>query len=261
MLPGTIGVVRAVPSFRPDGPKPLIGTSGRRWPTRMLGTKVVSAMNESEVDIHFVDYSRAIVAAGGLPVGLSRDAPVEEILDRIDGLVLTGGADIHPELYGQTVEPGCGSIERDRDVWELALFEAAVERSMPVFGICRGLQVVNVGCKGTLVQDVSADAGDGHPRFDRPRDEVVHSVKLEPGTLAQSVYGTAQEVNSLHHQVIDRLGAGLVASGRSPDGTVEAVELVDRPVLAVQWHPEALLDRQPDPGLCWLIREAAATRM
>jgi putative glutamine amidotransferase len=242
---------------RPVRP-PLIGVTGRRWPARLLGTNVVSAMAEADVDIHFVDYSKAVTAAGALVVGLSRDAPVGEMVDRLDGLVLSGGGDVDPELYGAEVEPGCGTVERARDVWELAILSAALERGLPVFGICRGLQVLNVVRGGTLVQDVAPDAGDGHPRFDRPRHEVAHPVDLVDGTLAASLYGPQVQVNSLHHQVVGEVGDGLVASGRSPDATVEALELPGRPVLAVQWHPEALLGA--DAGFRWLVHEAAAFR-
>ena len=248
----------ATQAQQPGARRPLIGMSARRWSARTLGENVGPAMRDAEVDIHFADYPRAIAAAGGLPVGLCPDAEVDSVLDRIDGLVLTGGADIDPELYGEAIEPGCGAIERERDLWELALLRGAIERSMPVFGICRGLQLANVAYGGTLVQHLAPDAGDGHARFDRPRAEVAHAVKLEPGSLAHSVYGTTLEVNSLHHQVVDRLGTGLAVSGRSPDGIVEAVEGLDAAVLAVQWHPEASLDRQPDPGLRWLVRAAAS---
>lgn len=239
---------------------PLVGVTGRRWPTRLLGTHVVSAIAESEVDLHFADYSKAVTAAGALVVGLSRDAPVEAMVDRLDGLVLSGGGDIDPELYGAELEPGCGTIERERDLWEMAILSAALDRELPVFGICRGLQVLNVVRGGTLVQDVAPEAGDGHPRFDRPRDELAHPVLLEEGTLGASVYGPSIQVNSLHHQVVAEVGAGLVVSGRSPDATVEALELPGHPVLAVQWHPEALRRTDPDPGMRWLVRQAAAFR-
>ncbi len=246
----------------PDAPPvprlPLIGVTGRRWPARLLGNNVVPAVSEAQFDLHFVDYSSAVTEAGGLVVGLSRDAPVEAMVDRLDGLVLSGGADIDPERYGAELEPGCGPVERDRDRWELAILSAAMDRGLPVLGICRGLQVLNVLRGGTLLQDVGVDSGDGHPRFGRPSHEVAHPVHLEEGSLAASVYGTEVLANSIHHQVVDRVGDGLVASGRSPDGTVEALELPGRPVLAVQWHPESLRRAGPDAGFGWLVDEASA---
>ncbi len=237
---------------------PLVGLSGRRWPARLLADRLPVAMHESQLDLHFSDYGRAVAAAGGVPVELTRDAPVGPVLDRLDALVLSGGADIDPVRYGASPDPECGPLEPDRDAWELELVAGALERSLPVFGICRGLQLLNVARGGTLVQHVGLDQGDGHPSFDVPRQELVHAVKLVPGTLAAAVYGEEVKVNSLHHQVVDRLGEGLVASGRSTDGSVEALELPGRPLLAVQWHPELL--SQPDPGMRWLVNAALRPR-
>ncbi|HTX62579.1 MAG TPA: gamma-glutamyl-gamma-aminobutyrate hydrolase family protein [Acidimicrobiales bacterium] len=234
---------------------PLVGMTGRRWPSSVLGDRVAAPIREGEVDLHFADYSRGIAAAGGLPVGLSRDAPVDAIIERIDGLVLSGGADVDPARYGQERAPACGHNEVERDAWELALVEVALTAGIPVFGICRGIQLLNVARGGTLLQDLPADAGDGHPRLEVPRDVMVHTVKLEPGSLAAAVYGTELPVNSLHHQAVDELGSGLVATGHSPDGTVEVVEMPGAPVFAVQWHPE-MLRAQPDPGFLWLVARA-----
>jgi putative glutamine amidotransferase len=243
------------------GAPPLIGMTGRRWPGSVLGARVAKAMHDAEVDLHFADYSVAVAAAGGMPVGLSRDAPVEPLLARLDGLVLSGGADVDPARYGAEREPGCGDVEPERDGWELALLRAALELGVPVLGVCRGVQVLNVALGGTLVQDVGRGVGDGHPRFDSPRDELAHDVKLVPGTLAAAVYapacGTTFAVNSLHHQVVDEVGRGLVVGARSPDGAVEALELPGRAVFAVQWHPE-MLRRNPDPGFRWLVEQSAA---
>jgi len=240
------------------GPRPpLVGMTGRRWSAGVLGDHVAAPVRAGEVDLHFADYSRAVAAAGGLPVGLSRDAPVDCIVERIDALVLSGGADVDPARYGRARDPGCGDVEPERDAWELSLVAAALSARLPVLGICRGIQVLNVALGGTLVQDLGPEAGDGHSRLDVAREVPVHAVRLEPGTLAAAVYGTELRVNSLHHQAVDDLGAGLVVSGRSPDGTVEALELPGSPVLAVQWHPEMLLASQPDPGFCWLVSCAA----
>lgn len=242
------------------GPRsPLLGMTGRRWPASILGDRVAAPIRAAEVDLHFADYSHAIVAAGGLPVGLSRDAPVDAIVERIDGLVLSGGADVDPAHYGQDRTRGCGTVEVERDAWELALVEAALTVGIPVFGICRGIQVLNVALGGTLIQDLAPDAGDRHPRLDVAREVAVHAVKLDPGSLAAAVYGTEVQVNSLHHQAVDEVGRGLVASGHSPDGTVEALELADSPVFAVQWHPE-MLKTQPDPGFLWLVARASESR-
>jgi putative glutamine amidotransferase len=233
---------------------PLIGLSGRRWPARLLGDAMPPAMHAMEFDLHFADYPQAIAACGGLPVELTRDADVDGIVDRLDGLVLTGGADVDPATYGHAPDKDLAAIEPDRDVWELALLRAAEDRGIPVLCVCRGAQLLNVSRGGTLRQHVGEDEGDGHPRFASDGREVAHHVELTEGSLAASLFGARTDVNSLHHQVIDELGDGLVVTGRSPDGTVEVVEAEGRDVLGVQWHPELL--GRPDPSFSWLVETA-----
>jgi len=237
---------------------PLIGLSGRRWPVRLLGSAAPIAMQEMEFDLHIADYPQAIAACGGLPVQLTRDADVDGIAARIDGLVLTGGADVDPAVYGRAPEAGLADTEPMRDAWELALLDAADARGLPVLCICRGVQLLNVARGGTLRQHVGVDEGDGHPRFDEDGRNLAHGVDVAEGSLAASLYGTHLEVNSLHHQVVEEVGRGLVVTGRSPDGTPEVLELEGRDVLGLQWHPE-LLER-PDPAFTWLV-EAASKRL
>ena len=215
-------------------------------------------MHGVEFDLHFADYPQAIAACGGLPVELTRDADVDGVVARLDGLVLTGGADVDPAAYGQSPDPELGAIEPDRDAWELALLASAEARGIPVLCVCRGVQLLNVAKGGTLRQHVAEDEGDGHPRFAEDGHDPAHGVELVDGSLAASLLGTHLEVNSLHHQVIDELGEGLVVTGRSPDGTAEVLELEGRDVLGVQWHPELLA--RPDPTFTWLV-EAARRRL
>jgi putative glutamine amidotransferase len=236
--------------------RPLVGISGRRWPARKLAEHIVPAMHDAEIDLHFTEYGAAVAAAGGIPVQLTRDAPVADVVARLDGLVLTGGADVDPAFYGHDAEPELGAVEPDRDRWELDLLRAALDGGVPVLAICRGAQLANVLLGGTLVQHVEPHDGDGHPRFDQPRALRCHRVALTPGSLGASLYGATTDVNSLHHQTLDRIGDGLVVTGRSPDGTVEVVELPGRPFLGVQWHPEALA-APSDPAFDWLVRAAA----
>jgi len=237
---------------------PLIGLSGRRWPARMLGDAVPPAMVDVEFDLHFADYPRAIAACGGLPVELTRDADVTAVVSRLDGLVLTGGADVDPANYGQDPDPDLGAVEPDRDHWELNLLAAAEARELPVLCICRGAQLLNVARGGTLRQHVAFDEGDGHPRFEASGRAPAHGVALEAGSLAARLLGERAEVNSLHHQLIDDVGAGLRPTGWSPDGSIEVLEAASGRVLAVQWHPE-LLER-PDPTFAWLV-DAARRRV
>jgi putative glutamine amidotransferase len=244
---------------------PLIGLSTRRWPATTLGSALPPAYADAAVDLGIADYPAAVAAAGGLPVHLARDAPAAGVVGRLDGLILTGGADIDPRTGGQqrrggaigddrSAETGGSPTEPERDAWELALLRAALDLGVPVLCICRGLQLLNVACGGTLVEDLPAGAGDDHPRFAGDRRAPAHEVIIEAGSLAARVYGERVMVNSLHHQAVDRLGDGLVVAGRSPDGTVEVMEMPGRAVLAVQWHPEAL---PGDPGPRWLVDTAS----
>lgn len=235
--------------------RPLIGVSGRRWPAQLVSSGLPRALHDAEIDIHFTEYPAAVAAAGGLPVELCRDAPVADIVERLDGLVLTGGADVDPDNYGHEPASGLGATEPERDRWELALLQEATTRGIPVLAICRGMQLLNVYRGGSLVQHLDLAEGDGHPRFDEPRSMRVHVVHTEHGSLAERLYGGELRVNSLHHQAVGDLAPGLVASGRSPDGTVEVIEVPGAAVFAVQWHPEML--EQPDPAFLWLVVEAA----
>lgn len=235
--------------------RPLIGISGRRWPATALGKNVPKAMSGLEFDLHFSDYPRSVALAGGLPVELTRDADAEETVSHLDGLVLTGGADLDPVHYDQEPDPGLGAVEPDRDVWEMALLGAARERGVPVLAICRGLQLVNVVFGGTLRQHVELEEGVGHPQWETDGHEQTHRVHVVDGTMAGAIYDGELGVNSLHHQVVDEVGEGLIVSAKAPDGVVEGLESPDGKILAVQWHPELL--KKPDPAFVWLVRAAA----
>ena len=234
--------------------KPLIGISGRRLPATLLGSHLPAAMSSLRFDLHFADYPRSIAAAGGLPVEMARDADLDGIVDRLDGLVLSGGADLDPSLYGRESHPNLGSLERERDEWELALLMAARKSDLPVLAICRGFQLVNVAFGGTLHQHVELEEGSGHPQWDVDGRTATHEVKVLAGTMTSKLLPEQWPVNSLHHQTVDTIGEGLTVSATAPDGVVEGLETPDGNLLAVQWHPELL--EAPDPMFVWLVREA-----
>jgi putative glutamine amidotransferase len=236
---------------------PLIGVTGRRLPPGALGRSLPAAMADVSFDIHFTDYVKSLAAAGAAPVELTRDADVDAVLDRLDGLVISGGADVAPARYGADPHERLGDTEPERDEWELRLLTGANERDMPVLAICRGLQITNVFFGGTLVQHLDGDDVT-HSSGETPRGEGAHSVSTSPGTIAATLYGEHRSVNSLHHQGIEKLGDGLIAAATAPDGLIEAFESSDGHVFAVQWHPE-LMDR-PDPAFRWLAQAAAAYR-
>jgi putative glutamine amidotransferase len=192
-------------------------------------------------------YIAAIQRAGALAIMIPPDPALvddpDEMLDRLDGLILSGGADIDPSAYGAEPHPATGRTVPERDRAEIALARRAIERDMPVLGICRGMQLINVALGGTLRQHLPEELG--HERH-RPNpgsfDDSDHDVRLENGSLAaraagEEIHGT----KSHHHQGVDRLGDGLVVTGSSVlDDLPEAVEVpVCRFVLGVQWHPEA----------------------
>jgi putative glutamine amidotransferase len=190
------------------------------------------------------DYVRSVEAAGAVPLVLPTQAPgaAEAVLDRLDGLVLSGGIDVDPALYGQAPHPKLGRVDRARDEFEIALTRMALRRDMPVLAICRGQQVINVALGGTLVQDIPSVVA-GAVLHDAPgrRTRRSHPVEVAEGSRLAEILGPGTVlVNSFHHQSIDRLGEGLTVTGRAPDGVVEAVEMEERSfVLGVQWHPES----------------------
>jgi putative glutamine amidotransferase len=233
---------------------PFIAISGRRW----LGHRVAgfpANFASVEVDLAISDYAKCVAAAGAIPLAVPFEADPHLVMSRLDGLVLTGGSDVDPRLYGAPSNACAGEIEPARDAYEAALFQAAVAAGKPVLAICRGAQLVNVALGGTLVADL--DASTGHPAWGFPRHERVHPVALTPGSIvATSHDATTVAVNSLHHQSVDRPGTGVIVTGVSPDGVIEAYEVPGSRVLAVQWHPE-LLQEQPDPCFNWLVNEAS----
>ncbi len=231
--------------------KPLIGLPGRRKKGSEIAGNL-EVLTDSDIDIYYADYARGVVDAGGIPVHLPLDVDPADLVDRLDGVLLTGGCDIEPARYGQEVA-GAVDTNAQRDEYELALLDGAIALDLPTIGICRGLQVVNVHAGGTLIQDVPE-----HAVLDQPVDKLTHDVVFELGTRIGELYGERQSVNSLHHQAIDEVGDGLVVAGRAADGGIEAIESTSKPILAVQWHPEMLSTRPGDPLFSWLIEKATA---
>ncbi|MCX4702155.1 gamma-glutamyl-gamma-aminobutyrate hydrolase family protein [Streptomyces sp. NBC_01373] len=208
--------------------RPLIGVStyleaGARWGVWELEAALLPA-----------GYPRLVQRAGGLAAMLPPDAPehAAATVARLDGLVIAGGPDVEPVRYGARPDPRSGPPARARDAWELALIEAALAARIPLLGICRGMQLLNVALGGTLVQHI-----DGHAEV--PGVFGRHPVKPVPGTSYADAVPEETSVPTFHHQAVDRLGTGLIASAHATDGTVEAVELPGPHwVVGVQWHPE-----------------------
>jgi putative glutamine amidotransferase len=210
-------------------------------------------------------YIRAIQRAGAIALMLPPDEALErepdQLLDLIDGLILAGGADIDPSSYGEDAHPETRGTVPERDGFEVALARRAMERDMPLLGICRGMQLMNVAAGGTLLQHLPESHGHHeHRRNPGTFDGADHDVRLSEGSLAARAAGEAiHATKSHHHQGIDRLGSGLEVTGWSLiDELPEAVEMPERRfALGVQWHPEA---DERSRLIAALVQEAAAAR-
>ena len=235
--------------------KPLIGISGRRRKGEMLRGSL-KVMNHLPFDVYWVDYAQGVIAAGGVPVFLPLSLDPAEIIPRLDGLLMSGGADIDPKRYGAEPEPELQSIEPARDEFELKILELVYECELPVAGICRGLQILNVHAGGSLYQDVPP-----HSVRDKAPSTRVHDITTEKGSILEKLYGEKLEVNSLHHQSIKTLGKHFSASATSNDGIVEGIEHSQLPIVAVQWHPEMLDTRDSDPIFRWLVSKAEVRKL
>ena len=199
-------------------------------------------------------YLKALKAAGAIPVVLPLEIPREDLAQLVgvlDGFLFVGGPDVHPFLFGEETIDGCGSVSLQRDTMELNLLSLAISVRKPILGICRGIQLINIGLGGTIYQDIKSQYQVAAPiAHDQPfyYDIPCHTVNVTVGTMLSRITGLLEggsiQVNSMHHQSVRNLAPGLVACGHSPDGLIEAVEKPDYPFLmAVQWHPEYLWEK------------------
>lgn len=198
-------------------------------------------------------YFMACVSVGAIPWMVPLLDEDEETLrgiyDRLDGIFIAGGVDVDPSSYGEERHELCGRVDLPRDRVELALTRWALEDGKPVFGVCRGMQVINVAAGGTLVQDCSLWENpikhDYFPGAGWARDYLAHDLRVAEGSRLHAAFGATEvKINSMHHQAVQRIGEGLAATAWAPDGLVEAVEGTDPDhfLVGVQWHPEMLID-------------------
>jgi putative glutamine amidotransferase len=203
-----------------------------------------------------VDYVEGVADAGGVPVVLPpvvEARATEALLDGMDGLLLSGGSDLDPAYYGEEAIPELGVTVPERDAFEMVLLEKALRRQIPILGICRGMQVLNVALGGTLYQDLPSQMDHmvllGH-RQETPKWQPTHEVEVDEGSKVAEILGTDElKVNSYHHQAIKDLARGLVAVACAPDRVIEAVESTDlarRWLIGVQWHAEAMRGATPE---------------
>jgi putative glutamine amidotransferase len=234
------------------------GVKGRR-PTIGVPTQTLQSLGgvSAEIPPSWVmsqRYVTALTRAGAIPwlVPLIDEETLRSVYERLDGVFLPGGADIDPVSYGSDPHSLCDRTDPERDRVEISLARWALDEGKPVLGVCRGMQLINVAAGGTLYQDL-AEQRPGSIKHDYfpfsgqsfSRDHLAHEVTLSGGTRLATIFGEGSlRVNSMHHQGVRELGAGLVATATAPDGLVEALEGVNgRYLVAVQWHPEALTER------------------
>lgn len=224
--------------------KPVIGVTTFHSDAPADGFRYLST---SEV------YARAISQAGGIPVLLPielADDDIAQLRKMLDGVLLIGGGDIDPSLYGGAMHSTVYNVDPDRDHVEIQLVRRAIDSDWPFLGICRGMQVINVAMGGTLYTDV-LDQHPGAVKHDYtpgyPRDKIVHEVNVIPGTKIHNILGeSVVKVNSLHHQAVLDVASGFVPAGYATDGVLEAMELPGHSFgLAVQWHPEWITKQAP----------------
>jgi len=239
--------------------RPLIGVTT----SEVREQKRIQQTPESEPKVREMvlglTYLRAIEAAGAVPMVVPPlpEEAIGSLLDRLDGICLSGGPDLDPDTYGASPHPDLGPTEPDLDRFELAVARCADAREIPLLAICRGTQALNVARGGSLIQHLPAVSEEIAHRQTNPGNETSHTIEVEAGSRLAAALGDDEvevrdelDVNSFHHQAIERLGEGLKITARAPDGTIEAIEDPSRPFLiGVQWHAETLVHRTYEAAL------------
>jgi len=231
--------------------KPVIGICINHSDDDSIGINTKLGLPGQEWQLIASDYINAIERAGGCPVIIPIVHDIDTIWDFVKslaGIIFTGGSDLNPKLYNELPKHGLGRINPVRDEHEIKLSKKVIyETKMPVLGICRGMQLINVTLGGTLYQDLKGEwKGEiNHTLLNFPKYYPTHSVHVAKGSKLYSIFGKEKiEVNSFNHQAVKELGKGLIASMKAEDGLVEGIELEgDRFVVAVQWHPEMMIDK------------------
>jgi putative glutamine amidotransferase len=235
---------------------PAVPTIGVTLPSRAADLKAQRRANRLAAR-----YRAAIEVHGVRWIELPPDSP-PTVLDGLDGVLLTGGGDIHPSRYGQTPHPKLGHVDHARDQFELLLARGALSRGIPLLGICRGAQVLGVALGGDLVQDIDSDVEDAkkHPAGGRGNASH-HCIEIAPGSHLSQIMGARRvRVNSSHHQANGRLGSGVRKVAWSEDGVIEAIEREEEGfVLGVQWHPERMWRKAPRQSRLFAAFAAAAS--
>ncbi|MCF6465967.1 gamma-glutamyl-gamma-aminobutyrate hydrolase family protein [Clostridium sp. Cult2] len=229
--------------------KPLIGITTYYVKDRELGHIRNRGLPGQDMLMSTMDYSKAIEKAGGIPVALpviDNDSYINQLVKKMDGFLFTGGSDIHPNNYHESVKKGLGLVVPERDAFELKLLKRILEKDKPILGICRGFQLINVYFGGKLYQDIKHNNSTiiEHHGYKLPKYCFIHNNILEEGSKIYEAFGKRDlNVNSLHHQIIEKLGEGLLQTVLSEDGIIEGFEHKNYSyVVGMQWHPEMMFE-------------------
>lgn len=229
--------------------KPLIGLTTYYVKAHEQGEKRVRGMIDQDMLMSTMDYSQSIQKAGGVPVAIPLimdDEYIESIVDKMDGFLFTGGADVYPLRYKEELHKNLGGVNIKRDDFELKLLDAAIKKGKPILGICRGCQLINVYFGGSLYQDIYSDLDTSlkHVSTGLAKHALSHKITIEEDTNLMNAFKCNEIwVNSLHHQAIKNLGEGLVKVAQATDGIIEAIEHSEHDFLVgVQWHPEMMAE-------------------
>lgn len=237
--------------------RPIIGICANHTPKDCIGEITGLGLPGQDWNLLAADYISAIEQAGGCPVIIPVMQDLENIgplLEILDGILFSGGSDIDPAYYGELPHDELGSINPIRDKWEFALCQYVIKNSkLPILGICRGNQMINVACGGTLYQDIQSNniAKFNHHLINYPKWYATHKVNIQPDSKLSKIFGAVQiKTNGFNHQAVKSIGNGLKITMQAEDGLVEGIESADdRFIIAVQWHPEMMLERS-DEFLC-----------
>ncbi|HUH53943.1 MAG TPA: gamma-glutamyl-gamma-aminobutyrate hydrolase family protein [Microbacteriaceae bacterium] len=230
--------------------RPLIGISGRK----LLGHQLdmPAGFADAPLDLYFSEYADSVAQAGGLPIHLS-PAGGPGIIKHLDALVIAGGEDVDSRRYGEAPGPHSGPYSVERDEFEFSLVEKAIEQGIPILGVCRGHQLINVAFGGSLIQHLEIGEGESHAALTYYRKHKSHTVAITKDSVLGRIYGENIKVNSYHHQAVKEPGKGVVPIAWAEDGVIEGFEVEDRPIIGVQWHPECF---ENDPIFEWLVSSA-----
>lgn len=227
--------------------KPLIGITTYYVKASEMGKNRVRGLQDQDMLMSTMDYSRCIEKAGGIPVNIpviEDEDYIDGVVNKLDGFLFSGGPDVNPLNYNQPIKKGLGKIAPERDIFELKLLKKVLEKDKPILGICRGYQLINVYFGGTLHQDINNNnlTDLDHVGIMGPKHNICHKVALTEGSKIHKVFNKKDVmVNSYHHQAIDKIGDKLIVTGKSEDGIIEAFEHMNHKfVMGVQWHPEMM---------------------